>query len=137
MTTFTLDKNNARPVAERVWREIQRVVALGKRVSVKVDEAKSRRSIEQNDRLHAICHEISQQRVWAGKHIDTDGWKRLLVDCFCRETGKAQGQIVPSLDGQSVVNLGVQTRRMSVSEMSELIEWAQAWAIDNGVELHA
>jgi hypothetical protein len=75
--------------------------------------------------------------VWAGKHIDTEGWKRLLVDAFCRATEKQQAQVVPSLDGQSVVNLGIQTRRMSVSEMSELIEWATSWAVENGVELHS
>lgn len=137
MTTFTLDALNARPVMVRCWKEVERIVALGKRVSVKVDEAKSRRSVEQNDCLHAICHEISQQRVWAGRQIDTEGWKRLLVECFCRTTGKSQGQVVPSLDGQSVVNLGLQTRRMSVADMSELIEWAQAWCVENDVELHS
>lgn len=136
MTTFTLDESNARSKMVYAWQEVKRLVSAGKRASVKVDEAKSRRSVEQNDRLHAICHEISQQRTWAGKHCDTEGWKRLLVDAYCRAEGKQQGQVVPSLDGQSVVNLGMQTRRMSVADMSDLIEWATSWAISNGVELH-
>lgn len=137
MTTFTLDAMNARPTMVRVWNEVVRVTGMGKKVRVKVDEAANRRSVEQNDLLHAICHEISQQRLWAGKHVDTEGWKRLLVDSYCRVTNKQQGQVVPSLDGASVVNLGAQTRRMTVAEMSELIEFATSWAIENGVELHA
>lgn len=137
MTIFTLDAMNARPVMVRCWKEIERITGMGKKVRVKVDEAASRRSVEQSDKFHAICHEISQQRVWAGRHIDTEGWKRLLVDCWCRVEGKQQGQVVPSLDGQSVVNLGIQTRRMSVADMSELIEFATSWAIQNDVELHS
>jgi hypothetical protein len=35
------------------------------------------------------------------------------------------------------VNLGIQTRRLPVGEMSELIEFAQAYCAEHDVELHS
>jgi hypothetical protein len=85
--------------------------------------------------FHAICADISRQRQWAGQWIDVEGWKRLLVDAWARAEGKTQGRVVPSLDGQSVVNLGIQTRRMRVGDMADLITFAQAWAVEHDIEL--
>jgi len=134
--SFTLTKSDARQNMVGAWELVTKMVAAGKRVRVTVGEMASSRSTEQNDRFHAICHELSQQRQWAGQTIDTEGWKRLLVDCWARATDRGQGKVVPSLDGYSVVNLGIQTRRLPVGEMSELIEFAQAYCTDHDVELH-
>ena len=40
------------------------------------------------------------------------------------------------LDGNSIVNLGIQTRRMKVGEMADLITYAQSWCAENGVVLN-
>lgn len=134
--SFTLTKSDARQHMVGAWDLVTKLVTAGKRVRVTVSEAKSKRSTEQNDLFHSICHELSQQRAWAGRQIDTEGWKRLLVDAWARATDRNQGQVVPSLDGHSVVNLGIQTRRLPVGEMSELIEFAQAYCAEHDVELH-
>lgn len=137
MTTFTLNAMNARPVMVRCWKEVERIVALGKRVSVKVDEAKSRRTLDQNAKFHACCHEVAQQCVWAGKARDAEAWKRLFLDAWARATERGQVEIVPSLDGESVVHLGVQSRSLPIDDMSELLEFVIAWCAMNGVELHS
>lgn len=95
------------------------------------------RSTDQNAMFHAICGDLSEQKQWAGRWIDTEGWKRLLVDAWAREEGRVQAVVVPSLDNQSIVNLGIQTRRMKVGDMADLITWAQAYCADHGVRLGA
>jgi hypothetical protein len=43
--------------------------------------------------------------------------------------------VVPSLDGASVVNLGIQTRRMTVGDMADLITFAHAFCAERRVIL--
>lgn len=97
--------------------------------------AESKRTLEQNAKFHAICNDIAQQKQWAGMWIDAEGYKRLFVDAWARHEGKTQGKIVPSLDGQSVVNLGIQTRRMRVADMADLITFAEVYCIEHGIVL--
>lgn len=101
-------------------------------VEIAVYVYKSKRTKEQNDMLHGICSEVSKQIQWAGQWIDTDGWKRLFVDTWCRESGERQGVIVPSLDGKSVVILNKSTAKMNVVDLQDLIEFCIAWASDRG-----
>ena len=136
MSTFILRADNARDRMAAAWRFACQYLELGRAVRVEVKECKSTRSLEQNAMLHAICEDIAQQRQWAGRWIDKEGWKRLLVDAWARTESRQQGDIVPSLDGASVVNLAVQTRTMSVGDMADLITFAQAWAVENGVRLN-
>lgn len=69
-----------------------------------------------------------------GRSLDRQG--RLETPAGGHLGGRQQGDIVPSLDGASVVNLAVQTRTMSVGDMADLITFAQAWAVENGVRLN-
>jgi len=135
---FILDpKGNARARMAYAWAFACRLLRLDIRVRVTVEEYRPTRSTDQNAMFHAICGDIAAARpTWAGHPIDAEGWKRLLVDAWARTEGGVQGRIVPSLDGASVVNLGIQTRRLKVGEMADLITYAQAWAVDNDVPLH-
>ena len=60
--TFTLTKSDARQRMVGAWDAVTKLVNAGKRVRVTVGESKSKRSAEQNDLFHSICHELSQQR---------------------------------------------------------------------------
>lgn len=135
MTAFILNTENARNRMADAWHFACQYLELGKAVRVEVKECKSTRSLEQNAMLHAICEDIARQRQWAGRWIDKEGWKRLLVDAWARTENRQQGDVVPSLDGASVVNLAVQTRTMSIGDMADLITFAQSWAVDNDVRL--
>lgn len=134
--TVFLEVGNARDRMAYAWKLACEYLQLGKPVRLRIDDKQPTRTLDQNAKFHALCGDIAKQRKWAGQEIDTEGWKRLLVDAWARAEGKGQGRVVPSLDGQSVVNLGIQTRRMRVADMAELIEFAQAWAVDNGVTLY-
>ena len=94
----------------------------------------------QNDKYHAMLDDISKQREFMGRKWDADDWKRLLVEAFAktmREAGTPlhhDGRVVPSLDGQRVVQLGIQTRDFYVREAAEFIEFLYAWGAEQGVE---
>jgi hypothetical protein len=46
-----------------------------------------------------------------------------------------QGRIVASLDGTGIVQLGLQSRKLTKEQGSEFIEFLFAWAAQNGVYL--
>lgn len=134
---FTLTPDNARARMAAAWEAACAILQHGQRVRVIVEPYHPARSAEQNDMFHALCHDIaSARKEWMGHPIDAEGWKRLFVDAWARTEGGVQGRIVPSLDGASIVNLGIQTRRLKVGEMADLITYVQAWAVDNGVPLN-
>lgn len=133
--TFILRGGDARDRMKAAWHFACSFLEAGQVVRLTVQEHKPSRSQEQNAMFHAICGEIAQQKQWAGRWIDGEGWKRLLVDAWARESNRQQGDIVPTLDGSSIVNLAMQTRRMTVADMADLITFAQWWATDNDVKL--
>lgn len=92
------------------------------------------RSIEQNDKLHAILSDISKQKKWAGQSLDIEAWKRLMVAAWERANGHS-AEFYPALDGHGLDVVYRRTSRMNKREMSELVEYATAWAVDNGVQL--
>jgi hypothetical protein len=99
-----------------------------------------RRSLDQNAKIHAMIGDIAKQRpVFMGQKFDADDWKRLLIDAFAkvmRDMGTPlhhDGRVVPSLDGQRVVQLGIQSSGMYVGEMSQFIEFLYAWGAERGI----
>lgn len=94
------------------------------------------RTTEKNAHLHAILGQISKQRQWAGKWLDIEAWKRLLVSAYERANGR-QAEIYPALDGHGFDVVYTRTSRMAQDEIRELIYFAEAWAIDNGVVITA
>ena len=93
------------------------------------------RSTEQNARLHALLSDIAEQKEWAGKKLDPESWKRLLVAAWSRANG-GNVEIVPAIDGAGFDVIYRRTSRMSKQEVSELIEYCTAWAIEQGIRLH-
>ena len=92
------------------------------------------RSIEQNAKLHALLHEISIQKQWSGKWLDVEAWKRLMVAAWERSEGRP-AEFYPALDGSGFDVVYRRTSRFNKNEMIDLIEYATAWAIQNGVKL--
>lgn len=92
------------------------------------------RSLEKNAHLHAVLGAISSQKQWAGKWLDIEAWKRLMVAAFEREKGHSV-EMYPAIDGHGIDIVYRRTSRMSQEEIRELIQFAEAWAIDNGVEI--
>jgi len=93
------------------------------------------RSVEQNSKLHAVLQDIANQKEWAGKKLDVEAWKRLMVAAWERSNKRA-AEFYPAIDGSGFDVVYSRTSRMSKQELSELTEYAQFWAADNDVVLH-
>ena len=91
------------------------------------------RSLDQNAMFHALIGQIAKQAQHMGATWDIEAWKRLLTHEWAKETGRQVGQLVASLDGKDIVQLGIQTRKFSKQEASEFTEWVLAWGSQNGI----
>lgn len=94
------------------------------------------RSTEQNAALHRLLQAIVNARYkWAGRTWSIDDWRTLMVSAHSKATNRA-GEIVPGIEGEFVA-LRRSTTRMSVAELSSLIEYVQAWCAANGIDTEA
>jgi hypothetical protein len=121
--------------AEVIWREIfPKVKAYlmgGNKLSLQIK--KENKSRDQEEKYHAMIGEISKQASHLGSKWDENDWKRLLLDKFARETGRTPGKLISNLDMTGIVEVGIQSRKFTVSDAGEFIEWLHAWGADNGV----
>jgi hypothetical protein len=120
------------------------VLAAPEGYVVKISEPKKKRA--QEEKYHAMIGDIAKHCTFMGKARDEETWKRLLIDAYvrvARENAKAegkpdpfagQGEVVPSLDGTGIVQLGVQSRRFKVSQAANFIEYLFAYGAEHGVE---
>jgi hypothetical protein len=115
-----------------IWPKIKEGLQANKRFRLEIKQA--RRSTDQNDMFHALIHKIAIQMKKVGSTWTADDWKRLLIDQWAHETSRHFGTTIPSLDGQRVVQLGIQSHRFTIEEGSEFIEWLLAWMTDKGIE---
>lgn len=88
------------------------------------------RSTAQNRLMWRMLTEVSEQVAWYGKTLSPNAWK-----CIFSASLKKQ-DVVPGLHGDFVV-LGEKTSRMTVREMSDLIELMQAFGVERGVRFTA
>lgn len=81
--------------------------------------AESKRTIPQNDRMHAMLTDIARQvPIWGGVKVTKDEWKLIMLDGLKREM-----RLVPNLDGNGVVSLsGKSSSELTKDEMSQMIE---------------
>lgn len=92
------------------------------------------RTLEQNDKLHAMLTDISQQAQFKGRWISVEQWKLIMVSAHAIASGgKAEMEI--GLEGE-VINLRESTAKMSVKRLSSLIEYVTAWGVSNGVRFN-
>lgn len=97
------------------------------------------KSRDQEERYHAMLGDIAKQWTFMGQKWHQDDVKRLLVDAFAEAMRQAgtplhhDGRIVPSIDGQRVVQLGIQTSRFYKREATEFIEFLFAWGAEEGI----
>jgi hypothetical protein len=130
---FTLhNSQQAHTVLKDLWPKIKETLQAGKQLRLEVKKAT--RSTDQNDMFHALIDIVTKEMKAAGSDWDAECWKRLLIDAWANETGRKIGRVVPSLDGQRVVQLGVQSHKFTKEEGSEFIEWLLCWMANKGIE---
>jgi hypothetical protein len=87
-----------------------------------------KRTLPQNDKMWALLTEVSEQVEWYGQKLTTDDWK----DVFTASLRKAR--IVPALDGNGFVQLGLHTSDFDKDEMANMIELIYSFGAERGVE---
>lgn len=131
MSVFFLRIDNARDAMAAAWRFACSFLELGKRVKVTVEEAKPKRTLEQNARMWAMLTDISRQVEWPVdgrlQKLTPEEWKTIFTAGLKRHQRVAQG-----LEGGFVM-LGESTSRMRVGEMTDLIELMFAFGAEHGV----
>ncbi len=91
------------------------------------------RSLDQNDRFHAMCSAIAKSGlVWAGKPRTAQQWKVLLVSGHAKATG-GDVEIIPGLEGE-FLNVRESTALMSKSRTSSLMEYVAAFMAAHEIE---
>ena len=80
-----------------------------------------------------MIEEIAKQASHLGAKWDAEDWKRLLLNEFAKQANLFQGRIVPSLDGSGIVQLGLQSRKLTKEQASEFVEFLLAWGAEHGI----
>jgi hypothetical protein len=115
----------------KIWPKVKDSLKAGKVLRLEI-KAQSR-SEEQNAKYHAMLSEIATQAQHLGAKWSAEDWKRLLVDLFAKETRLQGGKIIPSLDSNGIVQLGLQTRDFTKEQAMEFITFLEAWGATNGI----
>ena len=123
----------AKILMDRIWPEVKANLMAGHKMRIEIK--KGTRSLDQSAKFHAMIDSIGAAMRQVGSTWTDEDWKRLLIDQWAHETGRKFGKVVPSLDGERVVQLGWQSRDFSTEDASEFIEWLYAWSAEKGLEI--
>lgn len=110
---------------ERLWAWMKPRLMSGKRVTLSVAEEK--RTTPQNRLLWSRLGELSRQVVWHGQKLTDAEWKDVASAALKRQ------KVVPGIEGGFVV-LGSSTSRMTVAEMTEMLDFIEAFGAQQGVK---
>jgi hypothetical protein len=80
--------------------------------------------------MWANLEDIAQQVIWYGVKLTKDEWKDVLTAALKKQ------KVVPGIEGGFVV-IGARTSKMTVLEMTELIELSTAFGTQQGVKFRA
>jgi hypothetical protein len=128
------DQAQAASLMQHLWPKVKEALAAGKKLTLEIKPASKSR--EQEEKYHAIIGDIAKQAQHMGAKWDSEDWKRLLVQEFCKEKGLSAGKVIPNLSGDGIVQLGLQTRNFTKEQASEFVEFLLAWCANNGIALN-
>lgn len=93
-----------------------------------VEFSAPRRTDEQSRRMWAMLGDISKQVEHFGLRYEPEAWKLIALAALGKEV-----RMAPALHGNGLVPLGISTRKLTKSEMSDLIESLFAFGAEKGV----
>ena len=114
-------------------RAVQAVMFLtrGWRVEIKAPK----RTLPQNDRMWAMLTDVSEQATWNGDVLTPTEWKDMFTAAVKIAADPHSVRAVQGLEG-GLMLLGLHTSDMSTAEMTELLDYIEAWGVQHGVEFH-
>jgi len=105
----------------------------------------SRATPGQHTALHMTLVDVAMQRDWpprSGQLQGPSAWWELTVAAYDR-LQQRPAVLMPAIDGLGFDGNGLdfvrgprRRRNLNVAEISEIVEYLRAWAIDQGVTLH-
>lgn len=108
----------------QAYETIKEQLQAGKKLVLSLTE--ETRSNEQNAKMWSCLGEIANQVNWYGQKLTAEEWKWVLSASLKKQ------RAVQGIDGGFVV-LGQSTSKMTIAEMSEMIELAVAFGAQQGV----
>lgn len=105
----------------------------------------TRKTSDQNRKFHAMAADIASQVEFAGRKWRPESFKRLLISLYVEtERNEARANNLPDpfpepamliegLDGETIVQLGIQVRRLTKAQMQGLIECTYAFGNEKEV----
>ena len=123
-------ESQAKALITGLWPKVLKALQT-KQLTLEIKDATKSR--DQEEKYHAMIGEIAKQAQHLGAKWDSESWKRLLVDQFCKDNGLKTGAVIPNLAGDGIVQLGMQTRNFTKEQASEFVEWLHAWGVEHGV----
>jgi hypothetical protein len=116
-----------------IWPTLKAMLMAGHRMTIEIKQSK--RSTEQNAMFHSLIDKINKAMAAVGSTWTADDWKRLLIDQWAHDTNRKIGKVCPSLDGERIVQLGLQSHKFTTMESSEFIEFLLAWSALKGIDV--
>ena len=118
------NRQQAHTAITAVWEAAKEGLQAGKKLVLSLTE--ETRSNEQNAKMWATLSAIANQVNWYGQKLTAEEWKWVLSASLKKQ------RAVQGIDGGFVV-LGQSTSKMTIAEMSEMIELAVAFGTQQGV----
>lgn len=127
---FPVGGRDIRSVFKMAWDMAQRIEDFSA-WEVVLRPVRSKRTLDQNAKMWAMLTDIANQIEWVAdgrlQKLEPEEWKDILTAGLKQELRVAQG-----ISG-GIVLLGQRTRKMTVKQMSELIELMSAFGAERGV----
>lgn len=114
---------------QTAWMHAKALLLAGHKLVLKIDP--ETRSTEQNARLWSLLSDVSEQVDWYGRKLDPESWKHIFTSSLRKL------DVVPNLEGNGFVALGLSTSKMTKSEMSDLQTLIESFGADKGVKFKA
>jgi hypothetical protein len=114
----------------KVWNSATAALDDGMAGELTWTPKKRTRSLEANSCMWAHLTDLSRQVNWYGQKLSPGDWKEVI------SAGLRTQRVVPGIDG-GFVSIGVRTSKMSIKEMSAMIELCVAFGVQHGVRFTA
>jgi hypothetical protein len=93
------------------------------------------RSLDQNSRFWAMLTDCAVQGRINGRRFNTEDWKTMFMTAYAEERG-LEIRHLPALNRAGMIPCGRSSSDLSVQEMTELMDWIDAWGAENGITFH-
>ena len=94
----------------------------------RVSFSEPKRSVAQSDKMWAALDDFAKQATLYGQRYSKDDWKLIFMHALGREL-----RMAPALDGKGFVPIGTSSSKLSIRNMSDLIELIHAEGAARGV----